>query len=62
MESLEPRVFLSVSVADAVAVKLNTMFGPNMQFVVTLSEASAAPATVAYQTVSGTAPESEVED
>jgi hypothetical protein len=51
-----------LTIADATVVESNTTFSPNMQFVVTLSQAAATDVRVAYQTISGTAKEGEAED
>ena len=51
LESLEPRLLLSVSIADAAVVESNTTFSPSLVFGVTLSEAAATDVTVQYQTI-----------
>jgi chitinase len=46
-----------LSLADAEVLESNTSFSPNLEFVVTLSQAAATDVVVAYQTIGGTATE-----
>ncbi|MDH5564504.1 MAG: LEPR-XLL domain-containing protein, partial [Nitrospirota bacterium] len=46
-----------LTIADATVLESNSSFSPNLEFVVTLSEAAATDVMVSYQTLNGTAKE-----